>query len=295
VTFDAPLWLLLAPALLLAAVAAARARSRARRRLLPFGAGGPGAGRAAAARRAAEVGGCALLAVALAGPRLDGESSAKRQREPVVFVLDASRSMLAEDAIPGRFAAAVVALLERVARGEGRRHGLVVFAGGAREVCPPTADGAALAALLADLHPRRHPDPGSDVAAGLERALSRLESEGGGEIVVLSDGEWDGDPARLEDALERARTLGIAVVGKCFGTETPSPIVVRDEAGEIVDDGLARLRTAAAPARLAELRGGRPAATDGGGDPSSAPGPGGWVVLGLLLLAGAHALSERDP
>jgi Ca-activated chloride channel family protein len=299
VSFVAPLWLLLAPAMALVVALTARRRERRRAELRPYGAPRRETEAGRRLEPLAAIAGAALLAVALAGPRrADGE--APHEPPTCVLVLDGSRSMLAEDVAPSRFAAARAELLARVRAEPGRRFGVVLFAGRARVVCPPTRDGEALARLVGDVDPRRVSDPGSDVARGIESALALLEEEGagaaggrGGEIVLLTDGEFDGRDEESHALVERARAAGVELAGRSFGGATPAPIVRRDASGAAL--GGEPATTLAAPRRLAELAPLDRAAGE--------PGPGApprhdvrvWAAAGLLLLAFAHGLTGREP
>jgi Ca-activated chloride channel family protein len=179
--------------------------------------------------------------------------------------------MLAEDVAPNRFGAATARLLERARAEPGRRFGIVVFAGDAKEICPPTADVEALAALLSEVHPRRRDDPGSDVSLGIARALSRFDAASGGEIMVLSDGEWDGESSAVAQAASRARELGVRITGECFGGTAPERVAELASAGAAV----ATIAPAPDAGALAARR------------------IRGWIATGLLVLAAAHGLSGR--
>jgi Ca-activated chloride channel family protein len=294
VTIAAPLWLLLLPvALALAAVA--ERRRRAARAALRAESGDVDRARAGGSVEGTlALAGCAVLCVALARPDWSARDDGRREPPPCIFVLDGSRSMLAQDVAPNRFAAASARLLERARAEPGRRFGLVLFAGDAREVAPPTSDVDALAALLQELDPRRLADPGSDVGRGLERALARLAPPARGEIVVLSDGEWDGGES--DAAAAHARELGVRVVAECFGGPTPAPIVLRDESGAPLASEPAALTTAA-PARVAALASGPDAVVDSPADDADSRAAHrfrAWALAGLLLLAGAHWRAGRD-
>jgi Ca-activated chloride channel family protein len=146
----------------------------------------------------------------------------------VVVVLDLSRSMLAQDALPSRLGKAKAALREFAdavqARG-GHRLALVAFAGQAAVICPLTHDydhfRAKLTALSADPPPTAvrcvGPDSvsGTRIGAGLIRAVSLLgldaQFRGAQGILLVSDGD---DPAGDEEwraGLTAAREAGLPV------------------------------------------------------------------------------------
>jgi Ca-activated chloride channel family protein len=146
----------------------------------------------------------------------------------VVVVVDVSRSMLAQDALPSRLGKARDALREfadAVQSRGGHRLGLVAFAGQAAVVCPLTHDydhfRAKLAALLADPPPHAvraigtEAVSGTRIGTGLQRAVSLLALEpqfrGAQGILLVSDGD---DPAEDEEwraGLAAAREAGLPV------------------------------------------------------------------------------------
>ena len=87
--------------------------------------------------------GFAFLILALARPRYGHETVMVEQKgRDIVVVLDASRSMYANDVSPNRMARAQWELVELSKRLRGDRVGLVVFAGGAYPRMPLTRDYA---------------------------------------------------------------------------------------------------------------------------------------------------------
>lgn len=83
----------------------------------------------------------AALIIALARPAWNRKDVIiKRSGRDVVFLLDVSKSMLAEDLAPNRLEHAKLAILDAVGRLSGDRVGLVAFAGTAVVKCPLTLD-----------------------------------------------------------------------------------------------------------------------------------------------------------
>jgi Ca-activated chloride channel family protein len=222
-----PEWL---PALLLlalgtgAALVAARiALARRRRRL------GAGVPRTAGAFESDALLWLALLLLgaALAGPRV----LSRVERVPasgvdVVFAVDVSRSMDAQDAPPSRLARARRAVDELLARLESAdRFGLVAFAGRGALLTPLTPDRDAVSELLAGLDTALVAPASSHVGAGVRAALAAFEdgSERPRVLVVLSDGE---DPERRRDlgAVE-ARRADVRVLAAAFGSEAGATLL----------------------------------------------------------------------
>lgn len=131
-----------------------------------------------------------LGALAAAGPTWEQDRPAfLENRAPLIIALDLSPSMDNIDVPPTRLEAAKHKVHDLVARRKGARTALIVYAGSAHLVLPPTDDPALLdsfiQALASDLITR----PGKDVAAVIEQARRLLDAEKSpGTLLLLSDG-----------------------------------------------------------------------------------------------------------
>ena len=181
-----------------------------------------------------------LLVVSTARPQW-GEMAREVERRgiDVVIALDISRSMLAEDVAPSRFDAAVREIDALLRRLEGDRVGLVVFAGIAFVQSPLTSDYGAIRLYLDRLHPEDLEIQGTAIQLALDESVELLT---GGEdedferadnqmIVVISDGEdHEGDPlGSARDAAEE----GIHVYTVGIGTEQGGRIPIRNRDGSV--------------------------------------------------------------
>lgn len=182
------------------------------------------------------VAGILLAAIALTGPQFGVKlEMAQRRGVDVVFVLDMSRSMLAEDVRPSRLERARHAVGELLDALEGDRVGLVVYAADAFVQCPLTLDRGALRMLLHTVQTGDLPTQGTSLARALQAAGRSFEADDRQHkvVVVFSDGE-----AHTGDAAEAAEALaGEGVVVYCVGMGTPEGdlIPVRAGAGEAVE------------------------------------------------------------
>jgi Ca-activated chloride channel family protein len=192
------------------------------------------AARASIERTAARLA-CVLLALelgigALMRPQLRGETetvSATQSAADVVFVLDVSRSMLAEDAPPNRLARAKAEIDQLVSRLEGHRVGLVAFAGRAAPVCPLTPDRAFFSTVLAGVDTRSAGKGGTRIGEAIKTALRGFPREPGAKLIVLiTDGD-DQDPYS-EEAAKAARDAGVKIVAIGLGSEQGSTITLTD-------------------------------------------------------------------
>ena len=186
-----------------------------------------------------------LVFTAVARPQKGYEwREVKRKGIDILFAVDTSRSMLADDLTPNRLERARLGIIDFVSHLEGDRVGLIPFAGSAFALCPLTLDYEAfresLNALNTDLIPRQ----GTDLASAIKEA-ERLFKENGNNhrvLVLLTDGEdLQGD---VIDAAKAAAKNGMAIytigVGSPDGSTIPLVMrngrkdFVRDETGKIV-------------------------------------------------------------
>ena len=203
--------------------------------------------------------------LALTGVRW-GETLVEERRgeREIVFLVDVSNSMLARD-IPS--AEGPISRLEKtrrmigqVARSMGStRFALVAFKGGAVHLLPLTEDTVALENLLLYLGPGVMSSPGSNLQAGLERALGAFSTgrRPYRAVLLFSDGEsLSGNPNA--PAL-RAGQAGVPVYAFAVGSEAGAVVLrpdgepVRDRRGEPV---VSRLRPDVLE-RIATVSGGR--------------------------------------
>ncbi len=145
----------------------------------------------------------------------------------VMFVLDVSRSMLAEDAAPNRLARAKAEINQLVSRLDSHRVGLVVFAGRAVPACPLTPDHSYFSTVLASINTRSAGKGGSRVGDAIKGALRGFPAGQGAKLMVLiSDGD-DQDPY-TQEAAAAARNAGVKIIAVGLGSETGSQITLTD-------------------------------------------------------------------
>ncbi len=237
----APWWGLLAlqPALiwLLARRRQQRLAGYADAHLLPWAVVGAAQSRPALWPQIAQTLAWLLLAAAAAGPRLPlpdaaGENPAPSHRLNVEIVLDLSASMQAADIAPTRLERAHLELNDWLARLRGERVGIVVYAGDAGVLLPPSDDVALVRRALQQAHGDLLAQPGSNLAAALDLAARQLHGaggKGGGKAILLvTDADADslagsaGVAARA--AVQRLRDAGMPLYVLGVGTAAGAPI-----------------------------------------------------------------------
>jgi Ca-activated chloride channel family protein len=171
--------------------------------------------------------GLGLLIVGIAGPKWGiGEIPELAGGRDLVCVLDASRSMLAEDVLPSRFQRAKDALAElsrSIQKRGGHRLGLVVFAGRAQIVCPLTRDYDHFRTALAQIDAAELPaelrasggnaPSGTRIGAGLMAAVEAHNAENRGfqDILLISDGDDPALDGEWHKGVQAARSAGIPI------------------------------------------------------------------------------------
>lgn len=131
-----------------------------------------------------------LLSIAVAGPSWEREPSPfVEDTSPLVIAVDLSLSMDAIDVAPTRLERAKQKIRDLLKQRKGARTGLLVYAGSAHMVLPPTDDPAVLETFVTELATNIMPVPGKDPAGALALAdemLSREETPG--TILFVTDG-----------------------------------------------------------------------------------------------------------
>jgi Ca-activated chloride channel family protein len=158
----------------------------------------------------------ALVVVALARPAWNPQPRELRRRgRDLVFVLDISRSMLAEDVAPSRLESAKRAILDCLGALHGDRVGLVAFAGEAAVQCPLTLDYAFFRMRLEDVGPRSVAQGGTRIGHALDTVFEKVltrERPGFQDVILITDGEGhDGAPAQNARRLDQAGARLIAI------------------------------------------------------------------------------------
>ena len=186
-------------------------------------------------------------AVAFAGPRWGTEATVVRgEGIDLVFALDASLSMMAEDERPSRLARMKQEVQRILAASRGDRVGLIAFAGRSYILTPLTVDQGALDLYLDNLDPSVVGQAGSSLSRAIRQGVALLnasQSESDKALVVMSDGEAFEPIEEVQEAARLAREAGIALVTVGFGTtegtnipvrEGDSVTLKRDDAGNVV-------------------------------------------------------------
>ncbi|MGM0556901.1 MAG: VWA domain-containing protein [Myxococcota bacterium] len=190
----------------------------------------------------------ALLCVSAARPQWgQDDRTLKRFGVDVVFALDISKSMLAQDVPPNRLDAARSEIRQTLTTLTGDRVGMVVFTAVSFAQSPLTTDYGAIRFYLEKLDPNQMPVGGTSVGQAIWDAIELLTgaenadgaSEDGDDreksntqiIVLITDGEdHESNPMQMA---ERARELGIKIVTVGLGNVDGSRIPLYGPGGDL--------------------------------------------------------------
>ena len=167
--------------------------------------------------------------VALMRPQSHGAQmvSSSRVSSDIMFVLDVSKSMLAEDAAPNRLARARAEIIGLVDQLQGHRVGLVAFAGRASVLCPLTPDYGFFRMILRAVDTNSVGRGGTRIGEAIRKGVAAFGPGSGSRLMLLiTDGEdHDSYP---EEAAAKAAEAGIRIVAIGFGSEDGSEITLTD-------------------------------------------------------------------
>ena len=185
----------------------------------------------------------ALLAIAVLGPqwgRAEAETRPATGRD-VLFILDVSRSMLAEDVQPSRLERARAEIRDLAAGLQsqgGYRVGLIAFADRASILCPLTFDYGAFDEELRNVSLERlrmrgdaAGDQGTQIGTALRRAARSLAKDQAAftDVILFSDGDdMEQDTLTAADVLAK---LGVQVHPVGLGDPSQGSLIPIKESG----------------------------------------------------------------
>ncbi|MBJ24727.1 MAG: BatB protein [Flavobacteriaceae bacterium] len=169
-----------------------------------------------------------FLIFGLVNPKIGTElETVKREGVDIVFVVDVSKSMLAEDIAPNRLEKSkrlVSAIINQLVSD---RVGIIAYAAQAIPQLPITTDYGAAKMFLQSLNTDMLSSQGTAVDSALDLSITYFNDEDQTNRVVflISDGEDHSDEA--EKAAIRANELGVKIFTFGVGTESGAPIPIK--------------------------------------------------------------------
>jgi len=157
----------------------------------------------------------------------------ERHGRDVVFLLDVSKSMLAQDLAPSRLERAKLAIRDCVERLQGDRVALVAFAGTSTVKCPLTLDYGFFRMMLDAVSQNSIAQGGTMIGDAIRKTLDDVfddQEKKHKDIILITDGEdHDSFP---EEAAKQAGERGIRIIAIGLGDEDHGQrIPITDEQG----------------------------------------------------------------
>ena len=179
---------------------------------------------------------CTLLIIALARPVWGIElETVETQGVSIVFALDVSKSMDAEDVLPSRLERAKLSLRDLFKQLSGNELGLVLFAGGPIVQFPLTTDTLSASAFVKQVTTSSISAQGTNIADAIRLSMQSLASASKGKhlIVLLTDGE--GHVGDVDGAIRAAAQDRITNYTVGYGNAAGALIPVHNPDGSISD------------------------------------------------------------
>ena len=136
--------------------------------------------------------GIAFLVISLVNPKMGSKlQTVKREGVDIVFALDVSKSMLAEDIAPNRLEKAKQIISKIIDQLGSDRIGIIIYAGNAYPLLPITTDHAAANMFLQNANPDMVSSQGTAINEALELAKTYYNNDDQTNrfLIIISDGE----------------------------------------------------------------------------------------------------------
>ncbi|WP_417443455.1 vWA domain-containing protein [Joostella sp.] len=170
----------------------------------------------------------ACLAVALVNPKIGSKlETVKREGVDIVFAIDVSKSMAAEDIAPNRLEKAKRIVSEIINNLASDRIGIIAYAGQAYPQLPITTDYSAGKMFLQSMNTDMMSSQGTAINEAISLATTYYDDQDQTNRVLflISDGEDHSDMAI--ESVEKAREAGIKIYTIGVGTPKGGPIPIR--------------------------------------------------------------------
>ena len=172
--------------------------------------------------------GITFLIISLTNPKMGTKlKTVKREGVDVVFALDVSKSMLAEDIAPNRLEKAKQIISKIINKLGSDRVGIIIYAGNSYPLLPITTDHAAASMFLQNANPDMVSSQGTDINGALELAKTYYNNDEQTNrfLIIISDGE-----DHQEETKQVAQNLaneGVKIYTVGVGTDRGGPIPIR--------------------------------------------------------------------
>ena len=167
-----------------------------------------------------------FLILGLARPQFGlKQTKQRRNAAEIMFVLDVSKSMLAEDVRPNRLERAKLEILQLMRKLKDDRVGLILFAGRAYVQLPITSDNVSAQMFISKANCEMISEQGTVLGDAIDLALNSFspQADVGHAIVIISDGEsHEGNPIeKAEEAAQKDVRIFTVGIGSPEGVPIP--------------------------------------------------------------------------
>ncbi|NNE32292.1 MAG: VWA domain-containing protein [Winogradskyella sp.] len=170
----------------------------------------------------------ACLSLALVNPKIGTKlETVRSQGVDIVFAVDVSKSMLAEDIAPNRLEKSKQLVREIINSLASDRIGIIAYAGKAFPQLPITTDYAAAKMFLGNMNTDMLSSQGTAIHEAIQLATTYFDDEEQTNrvLIIISDGE-DHEGEAL-DIAEEANDLGIRILTVGVGDTKGGPIPIK--------------------------------------------------------------------
>jgi len=174
------------------------------------------------------------LVFALVNPKFGTKiETVKRQGVDIVFAMDVSKSMLAEDIAPSRLGKSKQLASQIINQLTSDRIGIVGYAGSAFPMLPITTDYSMAKMYIQDMHTDMVSSMGTALRQAIEVGSNYFDDPKTSKVMVLiSDGEDHGEG--IGEAIAMAKDKGIKIITIGVGTPEGGQIPIKQN-GRIID------------------------------------------------------------
>lgn len=167
--------------------------------------------------------------ISLVNPKIGTElKTVKREGVDLVFALDVSKSMLAEDIAPNRLEKGKRIVSEIINSLNNDRVGIIAYAASALPILPITDDYSTAKTFLQSLNTDMLSSQGTAITESINLAKEFYDDEEQTNrvLVILSDGE--DHEVKLEDIIPLVQQSGMTIISVGLGSIKGSPIPIKE-------------------------------------------------------------------
>ena len=169
-----------------------------------------------------------FLIIGLVNPKIGTKmETVKREGIDIIFAIDVSKSMLAEDVAPNRLEKSKQIVSQIINQLGNDRIGIIAYSGSAFPVLPITTDYGVAKMFLQGMNPGIVSSQGTSIDEAINLAATFIDKKDKTNklLIILSDGEDHSNNS--ESAAEEAKKLGLKIITVGVGSENGGPIPLK--------------------------------------------------------------------